>query len=402
VTTAPAQATAPEALTPPPGNPRFPLFDSLRAIAALCVLVTHASFLSGAHWQAWYGQYTARLDVGVTIFFLISGFLLYRPFVSARLRGTPRPGWAEYARRRALRILPAYWVALTVLALTTGLPQMWSAHSWSYYALVQNLDEHWIFGGLTVAWSLAVEASFYVFLPLFAWLVIRARPRASVRAEVAVVAGLYLLGWAFRAGARAFEGDVSTVFVTLPGLLDWFALGMGLAVASVALEGRARMPAAVRLVERRPELSWLVAIALFWFLCTQIGLELTIYQTLDQTQWFIQHLLYSLVALFLLLPAVFGHDRPGGLPRVVLRNRVLAWLGLISYGLFLYHLPLLGEMSALDVWGSSRMLGITLSGLALAVACAAASYYVVERPLLRLKNGRRRRPRPAAAAGRAG
>ena len=402
MTTAPAQAAPPEPFAPPPGNPRFPLFDSLRAIAALCVLVTHSSYLSGAHHQAWYGEYTARLDVGVTIFFLISGFLLYRPFVSARLRGTPRPGWAQYARRRALRILPAYWVALTVLALTVGLPQMWSDSSWAYYALVQNLDSAWIFGGLTAAWSLAVEMSFYVFLPLFAWLLTRAWPRASVRREAAAVALLYLLGWAFRAGTRAIEGDVSTLFVTLPGFLDWFALGMGLAVASVALEGRERRPAPVRLIERRPGLAWLAALFLFWALCTQIGLERTIYQALDGTQWFVQHLLYSLVALFLLLPAVFGHERPGSVPRRVLRNPVLAWLGLVSYGLFLYHLPLLGEMSELEVWGTTRMLGITASGLALAVACAAASYYLVERPLLRLKDRRRRGPRAAAAAGRAG
>src|SRR5436190_22125275 len=90
-------------VAPPPGNPRFPLVDSLRAIAALAVLVTHTAFLSGANEFSSYGRYTARLDVGVTVFFVITGFLLYRPFVRARIDGGRGPRVRDYARRRVLR-----------------------------------------------------------------------------------------------------------------------------------------------------------------------------------------------------------------------------------------------------------------------------------------------------------
>src|SRR5437763_13055183 len=101
---------------------RFPLFDSLRAIAALAVVTTHAAFFSGAlnsHIPI-LRQVAARLDVGVTVFFFISAFLLYRPFAWAALREEPAPEVLPYAWRRVLRIVPAYWLALTVSALWLG------------------------------------------------------------------------------------------------------------------------------------------------------------------------------------------------------------------------------------------------------------------------------------------
>src|SRR5215211_5159432 len=168
-----AVSAAEPVVAPPPGNPRFPLMDSLRAVAALMVLVTHTGFLSGANGSTFYGPYLARFDIGVTIFFLLSGFLLYRPFVSARLGERDRPTIPGYTRRRLLRILPAYWLALTVLAFWPGLTQMWEPHDWVYYGLVQIYFPQWIAGGLLPAWSLAIEISFYAALPLIVLLMER-------------------------------------------------------------------------------------------------------------------------------------------------------------------------------------------------------------------------------------
>src|SRR3954468_20104855 len=117
----PVPGAAPDALRPPPGNPRFPLVDGLRAFAAIAVVITHTGFLSTFNAHGLAGEVTARLDVGVTLFFIISGFLLYRPFVAARLEHRPAPRIPVYARRRVLRIVPAYWLALTVLAIWPGL-----------------------------------------------------------------------------------------------------------------------------------------------------------------------------------------------------------------------------------------------------------------------------------------
>jgi len=134
----PAHDTLPDAVAPPPGNPRFPLFDSLRAIAALSVLVYHVGLLAQIDFSSGYGRLLADLNVGVTIFFLISGFLLYRPYVAARHGGSPAPRLADYARRRALRILPAYWLALTVLAITPGLGEVFGPDWFVYYGLQQT------------------------------------------------------------------------------------------------------------------------------------------------------------------------------------------------------------------------------------------------------------------------
>src|SRR5689334_6379871 len=96
----------------------FPAFDGLRAIAALAVAMTHAAFASGFNIRNnGLGPFLARLDIGVAIFFVISGFLLYRPFVLARLRTVPSPEPVAYFQRRFLRIFPGFWFVLTVVLL---------------------------------------------------------------------------------------------------------------------------------------------------------------------------------------------------------------------------------------------------------------------------------------------
>ncbi len=98
------------------------------------------------------------------------------------------------------------------------------------------------------------------------------------------------------------------------------------------------------------------------------------------------HLAFGAIAALLLLPAVFG-DRSGGLPRRFLAHPVVAWLGLISYGIFLWHYVVsrhLGGRANLDP------VLLLITTLAITIPCAAASYYLVERPLLRLKYRRLR------------
>ncbi|HVM63588.1 MAG TPA: acyltransferase family protein, partial [Acidimicrobiales bacterium] len=99
--------------TLPQKHREFPCFDGLRAFAALTVILVHTSFPTGfTTRQHFWGAFTARGEIGVAVFFLISGFLLYRPFVAAHLEGRPGPAIRPYLKRRILRIVPAYWVAL--------------------------------------------------------------------------------------------------------------------------------------------------------------------------------------------------------------------------------------------------------------------------------------------------
>jgi peptidoglycan/LPS O-acetylase OafA/YrhL len=396
--------TSQPAVAPPPGNPRFPLIDALRAIAALSIFVLHAdvTFSGGSH--AWYRSYFSRLDIGVTVFFLISGFLLYRPFVAARRHRAPRPSVIDYARARALRILPAYWLALTLLAIYPGLSQVFDHDGWRYYLLLQQYFPHFTYGGLSQAWSLCVEVSFYALLPLLALVASRlelGRARSTwLRRELLVLAALYAASVAFRlvvsgGGTPHYLGIPAhytlvpgSAVAALPGTLDWFALGMALAVGSVALQERERMPQAVALVERLPTLCWAAALALFAG-SIAIGVFPRYPDTFSPGQWYAGQAIYGLVALLLLLPAVFG-DRRGGLPRRVMSDPMLGWLGVVSYGVFLWHVPILHKLGQRGPGPLQHAPGLLLAtlGLGLTIACAAASYYAFERPLLRLKHRR--------------
>jgi peptidoglycan/LPS O-acetylase OafA/YrhL len=396
---------APPVVAPPPGHPRFPLLDALRAIAVLCVVLTHTGDLSGVNEGTSLGDFTARLDVGVTIFFLISGFLLYRPLVNARMNGAPRTGLPVYAKRRFLRIVPAYWLALTALAIAPGLPDMFSERSWVYYGLFQAYDPSWFDKGIGTAWSLSTEVAFYALLPLYAWAA--ARFVRSVKLELVLLGALAaasVVARALNASAEqhAVFGQASTFQITIGGTFLWFALGMGLAVVSAWMQGdpARRRPRAVVLAERRPWVPWLLALGFFVLASEGLGIDPSRFAQQSVAQQVGTYLLYAAVAFCLLVPAVFGEDA-GGWPRRLLANRWLARLGLISYGIFLWHLTIAVKLSGEGVGSGGpfwRLVTLTLVVLAVTVPIAVASYLLVERPLLRFKY-RQGSAQPARTAG---
>ena len=229
--------SAPDAVAPPPGHPRFKLMDALRAIAALGVLVSHAAYFSGAAEDAWYGILVANGATGVTVFFVLSGFLLYRPFLASEIDGAPRVRLIDFGRRRVLRIVPAYWVALTILAIYPGLIGVFTGDWWRYYGLLQvygsgdePLQGH---GGrlepvrrgdvLRVAPALRRPD---------------ATPRARPRARRADPAGARRARGVFGGAsviirAISLAAGGSMIELTLVGTFAWFAVGMALAALSV-------------------------------------------------------------------------------------------------------------------------------------------------------------------------
>jgi peptidoglycan/LPS O-acetylase OafA/YrhL len=394
---------APDAVAPPPGNPRFPLFDGLRALAAGAILVTHVAGLTTFNTGNALGAYTARLNMGVAFFFVISGFLLYRPFLAARFAGRRPPRIRDYARRRVLRIVPAYWLALTVLAATVGLCGAFTGDWWVYYFFLQNLRPATTLCGIGTAWSLALEASFYIALPLWAMLMARiqrGRPvRAMVRIEAAALLAVSLASIIARTWSFAATGRQTAIDVTLVGNADWFAYGMVLALASVALQGRERESRVVRLVSDHAWLPWALAGFLWWLDATQLGMSRSLPPIYDDGRWLAEHLIFPAVGFLLALPAAFG-DQRRGLPRRILGNRMLAWFGLVSYGVFLWHQPLMPTIldhGGLDLIPGMPFVSALIAVGAVSTAVAAASYYIVERPILRFKD-RRRRPPPAPTA----
>ena len=377
----------------PERAPRYPEVDALRAFAAIAVLGTHAAIFAGADYPgSEIGRYAQRLEVGLTIFFVISGFLLYRPFVAARVAGGAGPRVAAYGWRRLLRIAPAYWVALTVSAVLLSKDEVFGAGTApAYYLLGQTYSSDTLSGGLTQAWTLCVEIAFYAFLPVWAWAMSRIAG-ASLRAEVAALAALALFSAAWKvavlSGTDPEQVVITPMLIALPAYLDQFALGMALAVLTVRLQrGDRRAPGAVRLVDRWPVLPWLVAAVAFWAVSTRIGIGDRLFEPFTPAQYLARHWLYALIGVAVVLPAVVG--TPGrGLVRRLLANRVLAWLGLVSYGIYLWHLTtltLLEKAGFREAAPVHEYLAWPLAGLATAAVAAAGSWYLVERPALGLK-----------------
>jgi peptidoglycan/LPS O-acetylase OafA/YrhL len=332
--------------------------DGVRAIAALSVLGFHAVgfWARGAGEDATIRPWVGRLDVGVAIFFLLSGFLLYQPF----LRGRVRLG--AYAWRRALRIVPAYWVALTVAALVLPLREVWSNVP-LFFGFAQVYRDKTAGQGLGQAWTLCVEVAFYVFLPV--WGLVAARTR-SLWPLAALFAASVAYNAAVLTAFGAKVGPLEPALIALPGFLDWFALGMAVAL----LEARG--------VRFRAPWAW-AAGALALYVLSVVALWNARLDVYTHTEWLIRHVSYGAIAVCVLIVGVAGAR--------ALRAWPLVRLGEISYGIYLYHLFVLALLSRWGLIAWERhvhpYLLWTAFALAGSVLLATLSWRLVERPLWR-------------------
>jgi peptidoglycan/LPS O-acetylase OafA/YrhL len=228
------------------------------------------------------------------------------------------------------------------------------------------------------------------------------------RGEVLVLCGIVALSLLYKAVVVAADGEETipvtplTEFSSLPAYSDHFALGMILAVVSVAVAAREGVPGWVGVIDRRPWLPWLAAAVAFLLAVHAIGMEGSPVEEMEPWQYFSRHALYGVVAFGLLLPAIFGDVRRGWVRRL-LGNRALLHFGMVSYGVYLWHLAWIMQLTRWDwaeegsalerwlLWLPPVVLGAWLLG--------SVSYYVVERPALSLK---RLVPDPHAAPDQPG
>lgn len=380
--------SVPDALKPPEGNPRFLHLDAMRALAALAVVFFHADAISQAQNQP-LGHLCEHLDVGVAVFFFLTAFLLYRPYVAAARAAAPRVPLRLFWWRRFLRIAPGYWVALAVLSIFPGLYFYRTAVP--NIAFAQIYSEKWSRTGIPPAWSICVEVSFYIALPLYAWLIGRAagsRPSRRRAIELGSLLVLAVSSLGYRSllthiGAGRYATD------PLPGTFLWFAPGMAAAVISVEpgrFGDRVKQVAA-----QRGAMCWATALVIYALLLTsgESGVE-------GRPVMFIS---YAAIAALLVAPLVFG-DR--GLPTRIVDRVWLRWLGVISYGIYLYHWPLMSNLHFrlehhVRLSATEDAIILAGAGAVAAILCGAASYYAIERPVLTLKNPSRLRGHPFVA-----
>lgn len=394
----------------------FPCLDAYRGIGMTMVLLNHAAYATGSIGNSSLGPFIARLDLSVPMFFVMSGFLLFRPFARACIEGRPLPGTTTFYRRRALRILPSYWLALAGLGVLVGL-KIASAAGWIGNALllpafgvpVEVCDggRCRVAYGITQAWSIGVEATYYLLLPLFALVILRwARRRTTpdARADAVLLScgALYLAGTGFRAAVvLAAPSWATQSLLWLPMFLDLFAIGMAMATLSVRPPGSSALRRAAERLGDHPALCWAGAFALF-LVMTRFNPPAEPFG-LNGSEYLPRQFVYGVASALWLAPAMFGDQRRGRL-RAVLSSRPLVFLGAVSLSFYLWHLVIIEQVKARTVpdWEARVAMaanpppGNELAGLATfagnlwvvaglawlaSLIVASVLHYAVERPI---------------------
>ena len=373
-------------------TPRFPGLDTLRAVASIAVVGTHTSFWAGYYGNGTLGAATQRLEVGVAIFFVLSGFLLGFPYVAAVRTGQPHDSVGRYFWKRALRILPVYWIAvvaaLVLLVDNRGEP----FHRWVTNLLLIDLyTAPDLPHGLTQMWSLTTEASFYLVLPALMWAILRIVGRRSWRPDRILLAlsalGLLSLLWAGLATGhlKDFDGWANRWLVSY---LIWFAAGLALAVVAVDLRtGASRITRPLVVFASSPGMCWTAAIAVYAIASTPLAGPAGLF-LLAPHEAVIRTALYTCVATLVVLPSIFG--APDSTYAQIMALPALRHLGHISYSLFCCHLVVLELVSDWTGFDLFRGHGIELFALTLGISLmvSEALYQLVEKPLMRLKDVR--------------
>lgn len=372
--------------------------DGLRALAATSVLTLHVYLFSTAPGASRpgasgiVGRLAGNTRDGLILFFVLSGFLLYRPFAAAILGRVSELGVGSYLRNRALRILPAYWVIL----LATSLIMQTAVIGYSPYdvgrllnpgilvqnlLLVQSYSLHTVNTGIAPAWSLCVEAVFYLVLPVIALAALAAtRRRGEQRLSSALGPGVVLIvvGVATKAllnrvgiAPNGFSGLV--VSQLFPAFAELFGMGMVAAVVHVQVDrGELKLPRRTAALLTVLAAGGLVAIVLLAPVY-RYGAPFT----------------DSLVGV-VCAAAILAVSLPGGGARhgrALLESRPVSTIGMWSYSIYLWHMPVI---LLLRKWGVESSSGATLAGcwlaaFALTAALSAVTYSFVERPMLRRK-----------------
>lgn len=386
---------------------RFIAGDPLRGIAASMILAFHAAALaygatvapgSGLDIQGAFGTVPGALintfEAWLYVFFGLSGYLLGGPFVRHWIWGRPPVGVRHYLERRARRILPAFWLIVLVVVLVHGR----EGSSWKEVAAVFGLLQ--TFDGSALAdrhfihtWTLGLEASFYVALPLAGLVLSRTgpvrRPHRRLAIALGALAALTVASLLLRLRVDDLRGGLGRSLLALA-----FAFTPGLTIAAVepALAARLRGSRAGRAA----------AIA---FAAAGLGAMVPL-MLIDANEERARVVWLVVAATGLVWAALVWQWVTGGCPRI-LDNRPMHALGRWSYGIYIFHVTLGISLSELIGSGTAPLAGLVLllaMMLAASVALGAASWRWIERPILQarspfaLRPPERRGPTPSEMA----
>ena len=365
----------------------------VRALAALLVLGFHLNALVGPR-RMYLDLGFTRFEVthiltigwvGVSVFFVLSGFLLTVHFLERMRDRQRREVLVPYLRARVQRVVPAYWarilVALAIAWITTGRMPDWAPYIPVHFVFLQNLEYAWHFRIDGIFWSLPVEFTFYLLLPFaMSWIVAAGKTPVTRAFAVAALSLAVAVSWRmFAAKMTEGMGQPALFFLALiqwPGLVDQFMFGMAAAALFVhlgapdgerdarwsrrgdlvALGGAVALVAAMYLVHRRVDDFWQAG-ALFYF--------------------------WHSVAAAAVATLIFGVAIHGRLARAVFANRAIVFVGMVSYSLYLWHMEIARQLAERFDAPGLGLAAFSAIAVPAILAAAALSYYLVERPFLR-------------------
>ena len=354
--------------------------DALRGWAILLVFFFHAWGISGGSTGSepslWF-SYVAAGRTGVTLFFVISGFLLSIPWLRAmQSPDVAMPSFKNYYAARVLRIVPLYYLAVFMACVVSG--------SWGtgFKAFTFQFVGFEIFPFSVVWWTLVTEVQFYLLLPLLIWLLAReGKSRLILLLVLILWGGVYMTQVLHNPSGEKISSYLLTK--SLLGRLPAFLLGM--LAAWIFLKARALPIFSANWVRVLGAVAVLLALYV-----NGVVLRHTVLlgEWQSESNWHEHHIyeaiLWSVVLLVLVL------TRP--LLYRVIANSVLAVVGKLSYSLYLWHVPILFYViyptkERIGVGFSESVLAylLTFAALLLSLMASLLTYRFIELPGLNVK-----------------
>lgn len=380
--------------TPAERSPRFDELDAYRGFAALLIVVYHAYDAYAPTLRPFAGgaldPILIRLSTSVGWFFALSGFVIFLPFARAALSGQKSPAIHTFLARRLLRLVPLYYCALVIVWLMANSGSAWERNDLLLHlAFLQVYSPAHYFGILAPAWSLAVEIHFYLIVALIApplcYACARlqtARGRLLTVLIPLIMLILSSLGYRLATAASTDLGHPASPPISF---LDGFALGMGLATLVAFIRQRAILP-------RRA----IVPLRLIGVATCGLHIIIPKHSVLEQ-----QLALLPAAAGFTLIMAstVLG-ARETQWTRL-LTSPLPSWLGAQSYGIYLWHVPIIKLLVAFGLAFSASALSFGPSLallLGLTVVLSILGHRYVERPAMQLRHRLLAQAQPAPPA----
>ena len=332
---------------------RIPSLDGLRAISIAFVLIGHLGGTIGFFVPERVVGYFAIAELGVRVFFVISGFLI-TGLLLAEVQKTGTISLPHFYLRRTLRIFPAYYVMLLCIAVAAAIGALELKPGDLLHAVTYTTNYHadraWSLGH---TWSLAVEEQFYLIWPAAMLALGPSRSLKAVCGIILIVPFIRTVEW--YAGVHALIGN------SFETVADALATGCLLAIARDTLWNNARYQR--------------VLMSTWFFIVPTIPLALTALSR-PRIEFAVAITLSNVCIAVTIDWCVRFHEGRFGR---ILNAKWMVYLGTLSYSLYLWQQPFVNRTS------DSAIARFPLSVL-LAFGCALGSYYLVERPALAFRS----------------